>query len=76
MKAPFITYCKAFYKRHHTSVLLHCLIPVNEEQPTRLDVAGFITKRKTNSKGKNSFNQLLMDLQFIQHYKPQYLDLH
>ena len=46
-KAPFIKFCKAFEKRLRSNVPSHRVIPVNEEQPTKLDVAGFITEWKS-----------------------------
>ena len=46
IKAPFIKFCKAFEKRLRSSVPSHRVIPVNEEQPTNLDVAGFTTEWK------------------------------
>ncbi len=41
VKAQFIKFCKAFEKHWHirSSVPLHRVIPVYEEQPTRLDVS-------------------------------------
>ena len=66
IKAPFIKFCKAFEKRLSSSVPSHRVIPVNEEQPTNLDVAGFITKWKSG-KGKNILNPLNVELQFLEH---------
>ena len=53
----------------------HRLVPDNEEQPTNLDVAGFITEWKSGN-GKNTLNPLTVELQFLEHHKTQYLDLH
>jgi hypothetical protein len=69
IKAPFIKFCKAFEKRLRTSVPLHRVIPVNEEQPTNLDVAGFIAEWKTSGKGKNILNPLTVELQLLEHHK-------
>ncbi len=74
IKAPFIKFCKAFEKRLRSSVPSHRVIPVNEEQPTYLDVAEFITEWKSG-KGKNILNPLNVELQFLEHHKTQYLDL-
>ena len=74
-KAPFIKFCKAFEKRLRSNVPSHRVIPVNEEQPTKLDVAGFITEWKSG-KGKNTLSPLTVELQFLEHHKAQYLDLH
>ena len=75
IKAPFIKFCKAFERRLRTNVPSHRVIPVIEEQPTNLDVAGFITEWKSG-KGKNTLNPLTVELQFLEHHKTQYLDLH
>ncbi len=48
--------------------------PVNEEQPTKLEVAGFITEWK--SSGENSLKPLTLEVQSLEHHKTQYLDLH
>jgi hypothetical protein len=49
----------------------HRVIPVNEEQPLSLDVAGFVTEWKTSGKGKNTLNPLTVELQFLEHHKTQ-----
>ena len=75
IKAPFIKFCKAFEKRLRSNVPSHRVIPVNEEQPTNLDVAGFITEWKSG-KVKNKLNPLTVELPpFLEHHKTQYLDL-
>ncbi len=67
IRNPFIKFCKAFEKRLRTSVPSHREIPDNEEQPTNLDVAGFITEWKTSGKGKSTLNPLTVELQFLEH---------
>jgi hypothetical protein len=59
-----------------SSVPSHRVIPVNEEQPTSLDVAGFITEWKPSGNGKNTLTSLTVELQSLEHHKTQYLDLH
>ncbi len=68
-KAPFIKFCKAFETRLRASVPSHRVIPVNEEQPTNLDVAGFIAEWKTSGKEKNILNPLTVELQLLEHHK-------
>ena len=51
LKAPFTKYCKVFETRLRSLVPEYRVLPVNEEQSTKLDVAGFITEWK--AVGKN-----------------------
>ena len=75
LKAPFIKYCKAFEKRLRQSVPFYRVIPVKEDLPTNLAVAGFITEWKS-SKGKNALIPITLELQFLEHHNTQFLDLH
>ena len=75
LKAPFIKYCKAFEKRLRQSVPFYRVIPVKEDLPTNLAVAGFITEWQS-SKGKNALNPITLELQFLEHHNTQFLDLH
>ncbi len=70
MAVLFIPFCKAFEKSLRTSVLSHRVIAVNEEQPTCLGVAGFITVWKTNSKDQNTTHpsRLTIELQFLENH--------
>jgi hypothetical protein len=75
LKPHFIKYCKAFEKRLTQSVPFHRVIPVNEELPTSLAVAGFITDRKSG-KGKNALHPITLELQFLHHHVKQFTDIH
>ena len=46
LKAPFAKYCQVFEQRLCSLVPDYRVTPANEEQPTKLDVAGFITEWK------------------------------
>jgi hypothetical protein len=50
LKAPFAKYCKVFEQRLRSLVPDYRVTPVNEDQPTKLEVAGFITEWKSSSK--------------------------
>ncbi len=72
LQAQFARYCKVF--KHRLCSLVPRVLPWNEEQPTKLDVAGFITEWRAG--GKNTFEPFTLDVRFLEHYKTQYLDLH
>jgi hypothetical protein len=74
LKAPFTKYCKVFETRLRSLVPEYRVLPVNEEQTTKLDVAGLITEWKSN--GKHTLKPLPIDVQFLEHHKTQYLELH
>ena len=69
LKAPFAKYCKVFEQRLFSLVPDYRITPVHAEQPTKLEVAGFITEWK--SSGKNSLKPLTLDVQFLEHHKTQ-----
>ena len=73
-KAQFARYCKVFNHRLRSLAPTYNVLPLNEEQPTKLDIAGFITEWRAG--GKNTFKPLTLDVQFLEHHKTQYLDLH
>ena len=76
MKPAFLKYCKPFEPRLRSLVEFHRVTAVNEEEPTQISVAGFITEWKAGSKGKNKLNPMKVEMQFLEHHKMQYLDLH
>ena len=47
LKGRFLKYCKAFEPRLRSLVPEYRVIPVNEEQSKKLDIASFITECKT-----------------------------
>ncbi len=47
---------------------------MNKEQSTILDIAGYFTEWK--AKGKNTLSPMTVNVQFLEHQKTQYLDLH
>jgi hypothetical protein len=49
LKPQFVRYCKSFEQRLRSLVPDYRVIPVNEEQQTKLDVTGFITEWKSNA---------------------------
>ena len=73
-KPQFLKYCRVFERRLCSLVQSPRVIPVIEDHCTSLDVAGFITEWK--GKGKNTLHSLKIELQFLEHHKMQFLDLH
>jgi hypothetical protein len=69
LKAQLARYCKVFEHRLRSLVPTYRVHPLNEEQPTKLDVAGFITEWRAG--GKNTFKPLTLDVEFLEHHKMQ-----
>ncbi len=65
---PFTLCCKPFEKSTYS------VTPVNEEQSTILDIACIVTEWK--AKGKDRLSPITVDVQFLEHQKTQYVDLH
>jgi hypothetical protein len=53
---------------------LYSVLPLSEEQSTKQDVSCFITKLRAS--GKNTLKPLTLEVQFLEHHKTQYFDLH
>ena len=74
VKVQFIKFCKRFEQRLRTLVPTHRIILVVEEDSTDINVSGFITA--PSGKGKAKLGPLKVSLQFLEHHKMQYLELH
>ncbi len=75
VKVNFIKFCKRFEQRLRTLVPTHRIILVVEEYSTDINVPGFIPA--PGAKGKAAkLAPLKVSLQFLEHHKMQYLELH
>ena len=74
MKKEFIKYCKPFESRLRSNVKSHRVIALNEEQSTDIMIPGFIVDKQ--ARGKQKLSPLKINLQFLEHHKLQYLELH
>ena len=73
-KALFLKYCKPYEKRLGTLVPNHRVVLAGDgEASTSVSVQGFLVDAK---KGKKTFAPQQLELQFLQHHKTLYLDLH
>ena len=73
-KKEFIKYCKAFEPRLRTNVKSHRVIALDEEQSTDIMIPGFLVDKQ--ARGKSRLGSLKINLQFLEHHKMQYLELH
>lgn len=72
-KAFFLKYCKPFEKRIRSLVPNHRVVLAGDgEASTTVSVPGFLVDAKSKSKKA----PLQVDLQFVEHHKTLYLDLH
>jgi hypothetical protein len=74
LKGQFAKCCKEFEIRLRSLVSAYRVLPLNEEQSIKQDVACFITE--WGASGKNTLKPLTLEVQFLEHHKMQYLDLH
>ena len=73
-KKDFIKYCKPFESRLRSNVKSHRVIALDEEQSTDIMISGFIVDKQ--GRGKHKLGSLKINLEFLEHHKLQYLDLH
>ncbi len=59
LKGQFAKYCKVFEIRLRSLVSTYSILPLNEEQSTKLDFAGFITEWRAS--GKNTPKSLTVE---------------
>ena len=73
-KANFLKYCKPFERRIRTLVPDHRVVPAGDgEASTTVSVLGFLVDAKAK---KKTFAPQKIDLQFLEHHKSLYLELH
>ena len=73
MKMQFIKYCKVFETRLRSLVTSPRVIPVVEDDPTDMSIPGFLPDWKSK---KPKAVSLKVELQFLEHHKKLYVDLH
>jgi hypothetical protein len=73
-KPLFLKYCKPFEKRIRSLVPTHRVVPAGDgEASTTVSVPGFLVDAK---KTKKAYAPQQVDLQFLEHHKTLYLELH
>ena len=74
LKKEFIKFCKPFESRLRSNVNLHCVVAKVEELSTDILIPGFIVD--ASARGKHRLGPLKISLQFLEHHKDQFLELH
>jgi hypothetical protein len=74
LKREFIKYCKPFEARLRKNVPSHRVIAQEEEQSTDIMIPGFIVDK--TARGSKKLGPSKINLQFLQHHKDNYLELH
>jgi hypothetical protein len=74
-KALFLKYCKPYEKRIRSMEPTHRVLPAGDgEDPTTVSIPGFLVDAK--AKGKKAFAPMKVEMQFLEHHRNLYLDLH
>jgi len=74
VKREFIKFCKPYEERLRSNVKTHRVIPTIEEQTTDIMIPGFIVDK--TAKGAKRLSPSKINLQFLEHHKKNYMDLH
>jgi hypothetical protein len=74
LKREFIKYCKPFETSLRKNVPSHRVIAQEEEQSTDIMIPGFIVDKNVRCSKKLGPSKI--NLQFLQHHKDNYLELH
>ena len=74
VKREFLKFCKQFEARLRRNVQTHRVIPQVEDQTTDIMVPGFIVDK--SARGNKKLGPSKINLQFLEHHKHNYLDLH
>ncbi len=74
LKKTFIKICKQFEPRLRSTVQSHCVIAKVEDLSTEIMIPEFLVD--TAARSKNRLGPLKINLQFLEHHKNQFLDLH
>ena len=74
-KALFLKYCKPYEKRLASMVQTIRVVPSGDgEDSTTISIPGFLVDPKT--KGKKTFANMNIEMQFLEKHKNLYLELH
>ena len=75
MKALFLKYCRPYEKRLASMVQTIRVVPSGDgEESTTISIPGFLVDPR--SKGKKTFANMNIELQFLETHKKLYLELH
>jgi hypothetical protein len=74
LKKTFIKFCKPFESRLRSNVKSHRVVAKVEELSTDILIPGFIVD--ASAIGKHRLGPLKINLQFLEHHKDQFLELH
>ena len=74
LKKTFIKFCKQFEPRLRSNVKSHRVIAKVEDLSTDIMIPGFLVD--PSARGKNRLGPLKINLQFLEHHKDQFLELH
>ena len=77
-KAGFFEFCKAHEQRICTLLPDFRVIraDADDEGDTYIHVSGFLTECREWSKSKKVLKSMKLDMQFLDHHRQQFLDLH
>jgi hypothetical protein len=74
-KALFLKYCKQYEERIRSMEPTHHVVPAGDgDNPTTVSIPGFLVDAK--AKGKKAFAPMKVEMQFLEHHRNLYLDLH
>jgi hypothetical protein len=74
-KALFLKYCKPYEKRVRSMEPTHRVVLAGDgKDPTTVFIPGFLVDARAN--GKNAFAPMKVEVQFLEHHRNLYLDLH